>query len=173
LFFADPWRRVIIIMTEPRKLPKENESLTSSVDHLLEECRMVLPGIQALFGFQLIAVFSQSFWEKFTHSQQVLHLISISVIAIAIALVMTPAAYHRQTERETISHEFVQLASRLLLWSMFPLVAGICLDFYLIASLILPNMLLSMAVTSRGGTAFFVLWFVLPRHRGLQGYMRR
>lgn len=31
------------------------ESLSDSVSHMLEECRMVLPGIQALFGFQLIA----------------------------------------------------------------------------------------------------------------------
>jgi hypothetical protein len=31
----------------------------------------------------------------------------------------------------------------------------------------------SHAVTILVGTAFFVLWFVLPRHRGLQEYMRR
>jgi hypothetical protein len=37
--------------TEPIKLD-------SAATHLLEECRMVLPGIQALFGFQLIAACS-------------------------------------------------------------------------------------------------------------------
>ena len=40
------------------------ENLPELVSHLLEECRMVLPGIQALFGFQLVAVFNQAFWEK-------------------------------------------------------------------------------------------------------------
>ena len=160
-------------MPESRTSSKETEPLTSTVDHLLEECRMVLPGIQALFGFQLIAVFNQSFWERFTHSQQVLHLISISVITLAIALVMTPAAYHRQTERETISHEFVRLASRLLLLSMLPLVAGVCLDFYLIASLILPGTLLSVAMTTLLAAAFFVLWVVLPRSHALQSFMQR
>jgi hypothetical protein len=126
-----------------------------------------------LFGFQLIAVFNQSFWERFSHGQRVLHLASISVIAIAIALLMTPAAYHRQTEQETVSHGFVRLTSRLLLWSMFPLFIGLCLDFYLIASLILPDTVLSIAITILLGCVFFVLWFVLPRHRVLQGYMRR
>jgi hypothetical protein len=134
---------------------------------------MVLPGIQALFGFQLIAVFNQSFWERFTSSQQVLHLISLSVIAVSIALVMTPAAYHRQAERETISHGFIRLASRLLLWSMFPLLAGLCLDFYLIASLILKNWALSVALTVLLSMVFFVLWFMLPRINALQTYMRR
>ena len=32
-----------------------------AVTHLLEECRMILPGLQALLGFQLIAVFSAAF----------------------------------------------------------------------------------------------------------------
>jgi len=31
---------------------KGAETLSESVSHMLEECRMVLPGIQALFGFQ-------------------------------------------------------------------------------------------------------------------------
>jgi hypothetical protein len=159
-------------MTEPGKGAREAEALSKAVDHLLEECRMVLPGIQALFGFQLIAVFNQTFWQRFTDGQRVLHLASISVIAIAIALVMTPAYYHRQTRHESISHGFVRLASRLLLWSMLPLLTGLCLDFYLIASLILPNNLLSITITILLGAAFFVLWFVLPRNRALQGVMR-
>ena len=35
---------------------------------------MVLPGIQALFGFQLMAVFSPGFWERLDSSEQRLHL---------------------------------------------------------------------------------------------------
>ena len=35
--------------------------LATAVQYLLEECRIVLPGIQVLFGFQLIAVFSDRF----------------------------------------------------------------------------------------------------------------
>ena len=38
-----------------------NEALKDAVEQALEEARMVLPGIQALFGFQLIAVFNQRF----------------------------------------------------------------------------------------------------------------
>src|SRR5213078_3805203 len=46
------------------KAPKEVLPLSEAVTHLLEECRMVLPGIQALFGFQLIAVFNSTFRES-------------------------------------------------------------------------------------------------------------
>ena len=161
-------------MTQSPSSPaKELEPLSNIVDHLLEECRMVLPGIQALFGFQLIAVFNQSFWDRLTHPQHILHFVALSVVAVAIALVMTPAAYHRQAERETVSHGFVRLASRLLLWSMFPLLTGICLDFYLIALLIFKNTQVSLALAAVLSLTFFVLWFVLPRTTTLQDYLRR
>jgi hypothetical protein len=134
---------------------------------------MVLPGLQALFGFQLIAVFNQTFWDRLTHTQQIIHFVALGVVAVAIALVMTPAAYHRQAERETVSHGFVRLASRLLLWSMFPLLTGICLDFYLIALLIFKNTEVSLALAAVLSLTFFVLWFVLPRTTTLQDYLRR
>ena len=48
---------------------------------------MVLPGIQALFGFQLIAVFNQGFNEKLSTAQQQLHFVSIILTVCAVALV--------------------------------------------------------------------------------------
>jgi putative transcriptional regulator len=78
---------------------EEEVSLNTAATHILEECRMVLPGIQALFGFQLIAVFSQGFSEKLSEAQQQLHLAAIVLVVIAIALVMAPAAIHRQTSQ--------------------------------------------------------------------------
>jgi hypothetical protein len=49
------------------KLPIEHLPLSKAAQLLLEECRMVLPGIQALFGFQLIAVFNARFAERLDH----------------------------------------------------------------------------------------------------------
>lgn len=121
----------------PTEVPT-NESLNEVATHLLEECRMVLPGIQALFGFQLIAVFNTKFWDL-SFSDRLVHLVAIGLLAIAIALVMTPAAYHRLALRNSVSQSFIDRASRLLLWSMFPLMLGTCLDFYLISTMILSN----------------------------------
>ena len=142
-----------------------SESLADSVTHLLEECRMVLPGIQTLFGFQLIAVFNSSFSEKLSTTEQKLHLIAISLIVVAIALVMTPAAYHRQARSQQPSSSFIRLASRLLLLSMFPLMLALCLDVYLIAHLILHNELSSILLSVFLLVIFTVLWFLFPRWR--------
>jgi hypothetical protein len=147
------------------------EPLPGIVTHLLEECRMVLPGIQALFGFQLIAVFNSVFWERLSKAEHRVHLLAIALVAIAIAFVMTPAAYHRQAEPESVSHRFVAISSRFLLWSMFPLMTGISLDFYLIGKLVLDDPLLSALLTSLLLTAFVVPWFILPRITRLQSWL--
>src|SRR2546423_11556181 len=77
----------------------------------VEEARMVLPGIQALFGFQLMAVFNQRFSELGGRGQ-LIHFIAVLLIALSIGLIMTPAAYHRQVEPGSVSEYFVRLASR-------------------------------------------------------------
>jgi hypothetical protein len=145
----------------------ERLSLSKAAQYLLEECRMVLPGMQALFGFQLIAVFNPAFREELTPTLQRLHLSALGLVAVAIALVMAPAAYHRQTDPEEVRDSFIVLSTRLVLWSMLPLAVGLCLDFYLVGYLILHSGW--MAVPAGGLFAAFVaLWFVLPRSRRLQ-----
>jgi len=140
----------------------EELSLSDAVTHLLEECRMVLPGMQALFGFQLIAVFNSTFSEKLSSTEQKLHLAAIGLVVIAIALVMTPAAYHRRTGARRVTQDFVAVATWLLLLSMFPLMIAICLDFYLIAHLVLHQTVISAVLSFVLLTIFSLLWFGLP-----------
>ena len=78
------------------------ESLEKEATHATDEARMVLPGVQALLGFQLIAVFNQRFTEL-DGDKQVLHLAAFLLIALATGLIMAPAAYHRQAERGCIT----------------------------------------------------------------------
>ena len=141
---------------------REKLSLSKAAQYLLEECRTVLPGIQALFGFQLIAVFNQGFSQKLTAGEQRLHLLAMTLLAIAIALIMAPAAYHRQRGPQEVTSTFIRVASRLLLASMVPLAMAICIDFYLVAHVIESGAL--VPVLAMGLFAIIViLWFVLPR----------
>lgn len=142
---------------------KETLPLPEAVTHLLEECRMVLPGIQALFGFQLIVVFNPGFSEKLWQGEQYLHLCAIALVGGAVALVMGPAAYHRQVGPQEVTEKFLVVASRLLLLSMFPLMLGISLDFYLIARIILHKEGFALLLAAILMCIFISVWFVLPR----------
>jgi len=145
--------------------------LSEAVTHLLEESRMVLPGIQALFGFQLIVVFNPGFHERLSDAERGLHLAAIGLIVIAIAMVMAPAAYHRQRDPQTIGEDFVFIATRLLLYSMFPLMMALALEFFLIARVITNKVRLSVAFAAIVVSIFSTLWFLLPRNRRLQRFL--
>jgi DMSO reductase anchor subunit len=150
-------------MQQQQNPDSESISLSKAAQYLLEECRMVLPGMQALFGFQLIAVFSQTFSEKLSHREQLLHLLALALVSVAVALVMTPAAIHRRTGSLRVTKKFIQSSARLLLWSMFPLLTGICLDFYLISRIITKSVPLALLFAFIIFGLFVLLWFVFPR----------
>jgi hypothetical protein len=130
--------------------------------HILEEARMVLPGIQALFGFQLIAVFNQRFSADLPQAEQVVHLVALLLTAASAALIMTPAAYHRQAERGHLSAYFIDLASRLITLAMVPLMLGISLDAFVVARLILEDVAAAAIVALALFCLFSALWFVFP-----------
>lgn len=139
--------------------------LSEAAKLLLEECRMVLPGIQALFGFQLMGALQSRFGEVLGNAEQIAHLAATGLVAVAIALVMAPAAYHRQTRPMEVSRAYIRTCSRLLLASMFPLMLGICLDLYLVARIITQQVTVAVAIALAALAAFCWLWLGLPWRR--------
>src|SRR5690349_414495 len=57
---------------------------------------------------------------------------------------------------------FVDNSSRLLLCSMFPLMLGICLDFYIIVSMILSHAWWGVGLSLVLMSIFVALWFGVP-----------
>jgi len=146
---------------------REPLSLPETLTHVLDECRMVLPGIQALFGFQMIAVFNNGFAEKLSESQQKLHIFAIVLVVLAIGMLMAPAALHREAEPRQASSRFIFVSSRLLVSAMVPLAAAICIDVYLVTTMVWHDPLAG-AIASIALFVFLIaIWFVFPRwYRG-------
>ncbi len=137
--------------------------LSDTVGDILEEARMILPGAQTLFGFQLIVVFDQTFREQLSATERYLHLAATTTSVVAIAMLIAPAAYHRRAEPGSVSRRFVSLSTRLLSWSTIPLMLAICADLYLVATLVtrrwLPSLVLTLALLG----VFVGLWLLLPQ----------
>ena len=152
----------------PRKEPapgQSEESLKDALQQTLDEARMVLPGVQALFGFQLIAIFNDGFERRLSDVEQDIHLVAVVLVTIAIALMMTPAAYHRQVNRRRVTADFLNLASRLVSGAMLPLAVGLSLDIHLVARVVTGDLRLATALGSLVFAMFVALWFVFPRWR--------
>ena len=129
---------------------------------MLEEARMIVPGIQALFGFQLVAVYNTTFHERLDRAHQVVHLVSICWIVLAMGLVMTPAAYHRQALRGWITPRLARIASRLLQAALACLTLGAGLDVYLIGFLVLGDATAAVAIAIGVVAALGSMWFAYP-----------
>jgi uncharacterized PurR-regulated membrane protein YhhQ (DUF165 family) len=141
---------------------REQLSLSDAAGRLLDECRMVLPGIQALFGFQLIAVFNSRFDEALTHAEKLLHLGAIVLVVIAIALVMSPAAWHRLLHPRSVTEAFIRRSTRVLLASMPALATSITLDVYIVARLIADSRAVALALAVFAFCTFATLWALIP-----------
>lgn len=141
----------------------EPESLKEQMTRIIEEARMMLPGIQALFGFQTIAVFNDRF-EKLPVYAQDCHAAALALVVVAIALVMMPAAYHRLAEPGQVSLHAIKISSRAICCAMAPLAAGLALDIAVVLYMVAE----SGPVSAAGGLGAFLLllgmWFAYPLH---------
>jgi hypothetical protein len=139
----------------------EQESLKDQMSRIIEEARMMLPGIQALFGFQTIAVFSERFEKLPTYAQDC-HAASLALVVIAIALVMLPAAYHRLAEPGLVSQHAISISSRAICYALAPLAGGLSLDIAVVLYMITES---DLSSASAGVAAFLLLigtWFAFP-----------
>ena len=140
-------------------LPKEEPSkITEKIKEALIEARMVLPGAQALLGFQVANTFTNSF-EQLPRVAQWLHLASLLSVAVATILLIAPAAYHRIAEHGEDSEEFYNLAGRFLLTALVFLGLGISFDLWVIFRKISDSILLSNVLSAMTLLFFYGVWF--------------
>jgi len=138
--------------------------LKDKIKHVLTECRVVLPGAQALLGFQFISTLTEAF-EKLPQSSKYVHLLSLALVAVSIVLLMTPAAYHRIVERGEETDHFHRFASRILVAAMIPLGLGVSGDFFVVARKITESGTVALVGALFLLLFFFVLWFGLTIYR--------
>lgn len=112
---------------------KESESkLNTKIEQVLTEIRMVLPGVQALLGFQMATTMMQSF-EKLPDSSKQLHFAGLLLIVVSAVFLMTPSAYHRLVNRGENTERFHLFTSRMLVAAMVSLPLGISADVFVVA----------------------------------------
>lgn len=141
---------------------KEEIPLKDLIKFVLEESRVILPGVQALFGFQLIAVFNDRFAELDATTRYV-HLIATFFSCISVALIMAPAAYHRQVEPEAASHAFIQYASKLICAGLLPLILSMTLDSYVITKVVTGDSVVSWLASIAPAVLPLWLWYYIPQ----------
>jgi hypothetical protein len=136
-------------------------SLPERIDHMLTEARMVLPGGQALLGFQLAIVVTQGF-ESLSAGSKLVHGASLALVGLAVVLLMAPAAYHRIVYRGEDTEEFHRFGSALITAAMALLGLGISGDVHVVMTRIAGSETVGIAASGLALATFAALWFVWP-----------
>lgn len=136
----------------------EDASLAQRIEHLLTECRMILPGAQTLLGFGFAAMLSADF-ELMDGLYQQAHLASLMVLCLATILLLTPSAYHRIVEKGHDDEEFHTFGSRLLLAALAVLAVGICGELFVAFGHVSGNVHLAGAVAGATLVVCLGAWF--------------
>jgi hypothetical protein len=135
--------------------------LEDRIDFVLTEARVVLPGVQALLGFQLVVVLTEPFAMLPTNSALV-HLVALAAIAVSAVLLIAPATHHRIVFGGEDSEEFLPIASSYLLAATVFLALGMSADCYVIVAKVLDSPVWGGATAIATAIICLGLWHVGP-----------
>jgi uncharacterized protein DUF6328 len=117
---------------------RQQTPVSEKIDHMLTEARVILPGAQAMLGFQLLIVLTQSF-DKLPSGLRLIHAASLGLVALAVVLLMSPAAYHRIVFEGEDAPDMHRVGSILITAATVPLAAGIAGDVYVVITKIISH----------------------------------
>jgi hypothetical protein len=163
MFFWYGWELMVRASTKsPRTAmmqeTHENTPLFEKINTILTECRVVIPGSQALLGFQLIAVLMEGF-DRLPVSSRYIHLMSLLLLTLSTVLLMAPAAYHRIVEQGRETERLLRFARTMLLTAMAVLAAGLASELFVVSREVTHNVAGSLCCAVLALAGFYGAWF--------------
>jgi len=145
-------------MDSQTPLPKNNDE---EMRNIIEEARVILPGLQAVFGFQTAAVFSDRFSDLANYAR-VCHLIGLALIVVSMAMLMTPAVYYR-AQHGMATLRMVSTSRKSIRGALIPMSLGFSLDMLTVMSLATDALAFSIGAAVLTLAMFAGLWYVIPK----------
>jgi Family of unknown function (DUF6328) len=149
---------------EGKSMKAPKTEIFDKVEQVLIEARVVLPGAQALLGFQFATMLIEGF-DKLPESSKLIHLSSLLLMALSVILLMTPAAYHRIVEKGQTTEHFHRVASAFVLAAMVTLPLGICGDLFVVMRKVSGSILSAGLGAALVLSLFYFLWFGVTTYK--------
>jgi hypothetical protein len=146
-----------------RKDEDEAERLDRELIELLNELRVVMPGVQLLFGFLLTVPFQQRF-NMLDDYQRLVYLVTLVLSAASAAFLMAPSAFHRLTFREGQKPYLIRLGTRQTIVGMALLALAMNGALLLLVDVLYSSTTVAFVVAGTG-LLFAWLWFGLALTR--------
>jgi hypothetical protein len=156
---------------------QEKEQLNRKLIELLNELRIAIPGVQVLFAFLLILPFNSGFTETDDLGRAV-YAGSLGCAAVASALLIGPAAYHRhrfrRLEEETASDkkEMIITQDHLAAGGIFFLALAMAGSVFMVFDVLFGTFTATI-VGGRLVLAYAWFWYALPVSRRIRSSRSR
>ena len=138
----------------------KGERLDRELMELLQELRVVIPGVQVLLAFLLTVPFQPRF-AQLPGSMRNAFFASIACATLATAFLIAPSAHHRMRWRAGEKERLVRLGNQMAIVGTVFLAAAIVLALYVITDVLFTtNLAILTAVASLA--VFALLWYVVP-----------
>lgn len=133
---------------------------------LLEEHRVAMPGAQVLFTFLLVLPFQNRFGQV-TEAQEYVYFAGFACAAIAIVLLITPAASHRIRWRQQDKEALLRYSTKTSIVALVFLALAMSASVFLVADFLF-GAALTTATTALVVVLFSWFWFTRPLLRRLR-----
>jgi hypothetical protein len=145
---------------------KSGEDLDRELIELLNELRVVLPGVQVLFAFLLAVPFANG-WQKVTEAQTWAYMVALVATTVGSILLIAPSAYHRLRWREGDKEQMLRTANRLAIAGTAFLAAGMTAALFLVTDIVF-HWAFTIVLTTLVAVLFAWFWYGLPLSRRFQ-----
>jgi hypothetical protein len=145
---------------EERTGEDRNERTARELIELLNELRVILPGVQVLFAFLLTVPFTQRF-PQLDDLETGVFFMTLLCTAVATALLIAPSAHHRMLWRGGVREERVAMGNILTIAGLIFLVPAMVGVVFVITDFIF-GLTAAVVVTGIIALFFVMLWFVFP-----------
>jgi hypothetical protein len=135
--------------------------LPTKVDQMLTEARVILPGAQALLGFQLTVTLTHAF-NELPAEVKLLHVLALCCVGLTVILLMTPAALHRISFLGEDTEEFLALGSRFVIAAPAVLAFGIAGDLFVATYKASDSSSLAATIAIVALLLLMLFWFAIP-----------
>lgn len=138
----------------------ESRRLDRELLELLNELRVVLPGVQALFAFLLIVPFNDRF-ATVTGREQTVYVVALMASALACILLITAPAFHRLRFRRHDKAQLIRIGNRCAIAGMAALAVAMAAAVFLVTEVLLGARWAAL-LTAGVAVPIVVLWWIVP-----------
>jgi hypothetical protein len=150
----------------PGRQDGDPSRLDRELIELVQELRVILPGVQVLFAFLLTVPFSNKFGTT-NSTERAVFFVAFIATTISAVMLIVPSVWHRLLFRKRDKEDLILASNRITIIATVALAIAMIAVVFLIAELLYGTWA-GIAASATTALVIVVLWYVSPLSQRMQ-----